>query len=81
MGALIMKSVKETLKLNNATVLVCDLFEDSEITAKLKTNVGTFDSSEFEVETVKPCFCEPITRKIVIKKSNITDAITNFSFI
>ena len=75
-----MKKVKEILKINNATVLVCDLFDDSEITSRIKTNLGVFYSPEFEVEAVKFCFDKPKTRHIILKKHDIGN-ITDFKFI
>ena len=60
-----MIKVLETFKINsNKGVLVCELFDDSEISKKLMSNVENY--KEFEVETPKRCFSEPKTRNIVL---------------
>ena len=60
-----MINVKETIELNkNHTILVCEMFEDSLVTDRIKSNIGVHES--FEVEKTKLCFSNPATRNIVM---------------
>ena len=75
-----MKAIKETFKFDNITVLVCEMFDDSEVTDKIVTNAGIFVKPDFEVENVKACFGTPTTRNIVIKRTNFDSKIEEFKF-
>lgn len=63
--------VFEIFEVSNATVLVCDLFDDSVITDTLITDAGIFNKGEFEVEHPTACFSEPKQRFIGIRKNNL----------
>ena len=76
-----MRTVKDSFNINNATVLVCEMFEDEEVTKTLHTDIGRFNKDEFVVEKVKACFSTPTTRNIVIKKANLSQKINDFSFV
>ena len=47
--------------------IVCDIYKDSEITEKIQTDIGAFDSSSFWCENVMNCFTEAKTRGILLQ--------------
>ena len=57
-----MKKVREILKINNATVLVCDLFDDSEITSKIKKAITATQVGSLKTKNTK----KAIIRFIII---------------
>ena len=63
--------VLEIFEISNATILVCDLFDDSVVTDTLVTDVGIFNKEEFEVERATACFSEPKSRIVGIRKNNL----------
>ena len=63
--------VIEIFEISNATILVCDLFDDSVITDTLITDVGVFNKDEFAVEHATACFSEPKQRFVGIRKKNL----------
>ncbi len=63
--------VNEVFETSNATILVCDLFDDDKITDILITDIGTFNKDEFAVERATTCFNEPKQRMIGIRKKNL----------
>ena len=63
--------VKEIFEISNATMLVCDLFDDCIITDKLITDIGVFHKGEFSVEQLTVCFGKPNYRIIGIEKKNL----------
>ena len=63
--------VFEIFEVSNATILVCDLFDDSVITDTLITDVGIFNKGDFEVERPTACFSKPKVRFIGIRKKNL----------
>jgi len=75
-----MIKVKETFELNSeATVLVCEMFEDDIITTKIKSNIGHIN--RFEVEKIKNCFSVPATRNIVVFNLLKGDVVKNIEFV
>ena len=64
-------NVIEVFEIPNATILVCDLFDDNVITDTLTTDIGIFNKDEFAVEHVTACFGEPKQRIIGIRKKNL----------
>ena len=66
-----MIKVIEVFEISNATILVCDLFDDSIITDTLITNIGVFNKDEFAVEHATACFGEPKHRFVGIRKKNL----------
>lgn len=60
-----MIKVLETVKLNtNATILVCDMFDDKIATKTIKSNIGLHSS--FAIETPQECFSKPKTRDVLV---------------
>ena len=75
-----MINVKEMFKLNTeATVLVCEMFNDDIITKKIHSNVGLI--SRFEVEKAKNCFSASATRNIVAFNLPEGYIVKNFEFV
>lgn len=75
-----MITVKETFRIKgNTTVLVCDVFEDSEITKTIQSNAGTHVS--FEVLPVRNCFSEATTRNIILFDNKENTNIEEITFI
>ena len=75
-----MISVKEVFELNrDTTVLVCDIFPDSEISDVMRTEQGDF--SDFEVLPVRECFSKAQTRNIVVRGNFDKLNIRNIHFI
>ncbi len=77
-----MFKVHEVHKLNNGMpVLVCDLFEDSDITESLFTDIGIFSRKEFEVGPLRFCFSSPKTRTIMLRTMKDCTGIKMVNFI
>lgn len=75
-----MISVKEVFKLNrDSTVLVCDVFPDSEISGLIRTEQGDF--ADFEVLPIRACFSKAQTRNIVVRGNWDKLNIRNIQFI
>ena len=64
-------NVTEVFEISSATILVCDLFDDSIITDTLITDIGVFYKDEFAVEHPTACFSEPKQRVVGIRKKNL----------
>ncbi len=52
---------------NGMPVLVCDLFQDSDIKKRLSTNIGEFSDDEFVIGQVHYCFGAPKSRTIMLR--------------
>ena len=76
-----MKVLEQINLSNNNVAVVCDLFPDSVITSKIKTNIGFFSDKEFFVEKPKNCFSMAKTRNIVIMNIPNTKPITSIEFV
>ena len=63
--------VKDVFEISNATMLVCDLFDDGIIADTLITDIGNFYKDEFSVEHLTACFSEPKCRMVGIRKKNL----------
>lgn len=75
-----MISVKEVFEINrDTTVLVCDVFLDSEISDLIRTEQGDF--ADFEVLPVRECFSKARTRNIVVRGNLDKLNIKNIQFI
>ena len=75
-----MISVKEVFEINrDTTVLVCDIFQDSEISDLIRSEQGDF--SDFEVLPVRECFSKARTRNIVVRGNLDKLNIKNIQFI
>ena len=72
--------VKESFAINNATVLVCEMFDNDIVTDQLITSVGNFKKGDFVVEDSKSCFSNPSTRNIVIKRVSLSNQIDKIAF-
>ena len=76
-----MIKVLDRLQLSKYTVLVCEIFNTSDVTDRIKTNIGIFEKEDFYIDDIKNCFSEPNTRNIVIRKNIDCSKITDLSFI
>ena len=71
-----MITILEKIIVNNGKtgILVCDKFDIPEEDAKLVTNIGEFNSSEYYIEDPRACFSEPKVRNIIIRNNtNVGD--------
>jgi hypothetical protein len=76
-----MIKVLDKLQLSKGTVLVCEIFNTSDVTDRIKTNIGIFEKENFYIDDIKNCFSEPHTRNIVIRKNIDCSKITELDFI
>ena len=77
-----MIAVKEMMKMESGMpVLVCDLFKDEDVTNRIRTDIGVFDSPEFAVGTVTACFAPPTTRTILLRTHKDCSGIKSVEFI
>lgn len=77
-----MINVKEILKMQNGfPVLVCDLFDDKDITKRIKTNTRMFEASDFEVGTTTACFAPSDSRTILLRTSEDCSGIKEIEFV
>ena len=77
-----MINVKEILKMQNGfPVLVCDLFNDADITKRVKTNLGVFEEPDFAVGTVTACFAKPDSRTILLRTTEDCSGIKEVEFV
>lgn len=75
-----MIKVREVFKINGeATVLVCDLFSDSEIGSVIQSNIG--QHVNFEVFPIKACFSQPKTRNILVFGNEDYSKIATIEFV
>ena len=71
--------VYETMKIrDDVTALVCDRYQDDEITEKVKSNLGIH--TNFRTEDLRDCFCSCKTRILYIVGENVS-GITEIEFI
>lgn len=77
-----MLAVKDIIKMDSGEpVIFCDLFDDSAITDKIKTNIGTFNKTEFEVGNVTACFAPPTARGILLRTKKDCSKIKEIEFV
>ena len=71
--------VYDTIKVReDVTALVCDRYEDEDITTTLKSNIGIHTSIQAEV--VRDCFCVAKTRILYVLGEDVS-GITEAEFI
>ena len=76
-----MIKVLEKFSIQEHIILVCNLFDLTEATKTLWTNVGTFNESQFYIEPLHACFSEPNARYIVIKTTRDCSELTEIQFV
>ena len=77
-----MLKVHGVMKLENGMpVLICDLFQDNEVTNKLSTDIGEFSENEFAIGQIRSCFGPPKTRTILLRTHEDCSKIKNISFV
>lgn len=74
-----MKVLERIVLPKNRMAIVCELFPDSDITSRIKTNIGEF--SDFFVEKPKNCFSVAKTRNIIFQNISSEKQITSLSFV
>lgn len=63
---------------DDVTALVCDRYQDDEITRKVKSNLGIH--TNIRAEDVRDCFCSYRTRILYIIGEDVSD-ITEIEFV
>lgn len=76
-----MKVLEQFNLRGRAVVATCELFPDSDITDKIKTNIGEFKADAFVVDTPKNCFSPAKTRDILFKEVPKGKKLTSIEFV
>ena len=77
-----MINVKEIIEMESGfPVLVCDLFDDEDVTNHVKTSIGLFEKSDFAVGTITACFAPPSSRTILLKTNKDCSSIKEIEFV
>ena len=66
---------------NGKPVLVCDLFSDSDVTRRLKTDVGVFTMPDFIVGQGRECFSPQTSRTILLQTNKDCSQIKEVEFV
>ena len=77
-----MINVKEIIEMESGfPVLVCDLFDDKDVTNQVKTSIGLFDKSDFAVGAATACFAPPSSRTILLRTTEDCSGIKEIEFV